>query len=283
MDTLSNIDNWIEEKFPLRRIEVGARIFSYRESGPAERPVMMLLHGIGSASGSWAHQMESLSDRYRLIAWDAPGYGGSSVLPEEAPSAADYAAALVEFLGALEVQPDILIGHSLGALMAGAYAANGGHIGTALMLADPANGYGAADAEERAEKLSARLANMDKLGPEGLAAARSAAVLSPNASKEALEMVRWNMSKLRIDGHAQAARMLAGGNLIADAAKYDGPVLVLCGGEDAITPKERCEKIAAAFSDAEYKTLPGVGHVSYVENPDQFDQAIISFVEGLHV
>jgi pimeloyl-ACP methyl ester carboxylesterase len=165
--------------------------------------------------------------------------------------------------------------------MAGAYGAAGGAIEKALILVNPANGYGAADQALRAEKLSARLRNMDKLGPEGLAAARASALLSAGASDEALAMVRWNMSKLRVDGHAQAAHMLAGGNLIADAAKYNAPVLVLCGSADTITPEKGCRKVAAAYSEADYKTLPGVGHASYVENPNQFNQTILSYVEGL--
>ena len=58
--------------------------------------------------------------------------------------------------------------------------------------------------------------------------------------------------------------MLAGGNLIADAEKYDGPVLVMCGGEDTVTPKESCRKISDAFPNAKYQTLPGVGPVAGV-------------------
>lgn len=284
MDTISSIDTtlieWVDEKIPLRRLEVGERVFSYRVQGPENGPVIALLHGIGSASGSWAHQLGNLSGQYRVVAWDAPGYGASSSLLGETPSAADYAAALGDFFAGMNVVPEILIGHSLGALMAGAYAGDGGIIGKALILANPANGYGAAEESIRNEKLSARLGNMEKLGPEGLADARASALLSDDASPEALEMVRWNMSKLRIEGHAQAAHMLAGGNLISDAQKYSGRVLVMCGAEDTVTPEAGCRKIADAYPNAEYLTLPGVGHASYVENPDQFDQFVLDFVGG---
>ena len=228
METLTTINNWVDEKFPLNRIKVKSRTFSYRTSGIAEGPVIVLLHGIGSASGSWAYQLENFSNHYLVIAWDAPGYGGSSI------------------------------------------------------LADPANGYGAADQSVRNEKLAVRLANMEKLGPGGLAVSRASALLSSTASDEALAMVRWNMSKLRVDGHAQAAHMLNGANLISDANKYDGPTLVMCGSEDTVTPEEGCRRVAGAFLKAHYQTLQGVGHASYVEDPAQFDQAILSFVEGCH-
>lgn len=273
--------NWVDEKFPLRKLTQGDRVFSYRSHGPVDAPVIAFLHGIGSASGSWAHQLAELSDRFRVVAWDAPGYGNSSSLQANSPSAADYASALGDFFTGLKIVPEILVGHSLGALMAGAYAAGGSEIGKALVLANPANGYGAADAAVRDEKLSARLGNMEKLGPKGLATARSSALLSANGSPEALEMVRWNMSQLHIDGHEQAARMLVNGNLIADASAYDRPVLVMCGSEDKITPEDGCRKIADAYAKASYRTLPGVGHASHVENPTQFNQAVLDFVEGI--
>jgi pimeloyl-ACP methyl ester carboxylesterase len=121
---------------------------------------------------------------------------------------------------------------------------------------------------------------MEEMGPEGLAKARAAALLSKNASAEALELVRWNMSRLHPRGHEQAARMLAHGNLMADAARYAGRVLVLCGSEDTVTPEDGCRRVAAAFPNAAYRTLPGVGHASYVENPAQFEAALLDFVGG---
>ena len=282
MDTLTSVKNWVEEKFPLRQLALKDSAFSYREQGGTDDPVIAFLHGIGSASGSWAHQLADLSDCYRVIAWDAPGYGKSTSLQANSPSAADYALALGNFFSGLKIAPEILVGHSLGALMAGAYAANGGEIAKALVLVDPANGYGAADEATRKERLSTRLGNMERLGPKRLVAARSSALLSKAASPDALELVRLNMSQLRVKGHEQGARMLSTGNLMADAKKYDGPVLVMCGSEDSVTPEDGCRKIANAYAEAEYHTLPGVGHASYVENPDQFNKVLLGFVEALN-
>jgi len=50
---------------------------SYRENGAGQ--ALVFLHGIGSQSVSWLNQLETLKG-YRLIAWDAPGYGGSDFL-----------------------------------------------------------------------------------------------------------------------------------------------------------------------------------------------------------
>src|SRR5687767_1628716 len=66
---------------------------SYRESGRKDAPVLVLLHGIGSTSAGWRLQYGPLGERFRVIAWDAPGYGGSAPLAGEAPPVEAYARA----------------------------------------------------------------------------------------------------------------------------------------------------------------------------------------------
>jgi pimeloyl-ACP methyl ester carboxylesterase len=280
MDNSLPIEQRVDANFPVREIAADGRVFSYRMAG--EGPMLVLLHGIGSGSGSWFHQLHGLADRYRMVAWDAPGYGRTTPLEAETPGAGDYAAALKIFLTALEIQPEVIIGHSLGALMAGGYVAAYKPSLRALILADPANGYGAADEAIRLEKMNARLAMVNELGPAGMAESRSSNLLSANASDEALALVRWNMSQIHPEGYRQATRMLAHGHLIGDAVDYDGPVLVMGGSEDIVTPEAACRDVAAAFRNSEYSTLPGVGHASYVENGKQFNNMVLSFLVPLY-
>src|SRR5690349_16175543 len=77
------------DRFPRRK----SKNISYRETGAGQ--ALVLLHGIGSSSAGWLVQLETLAG-YRLIAWDAPGYGESDFLTSEKPKAADYAQALHE-------------------------------------------------------------------------------------------------------------------------------------------------------------------------------------------
>ncbi len=263
--------------FPVRQVD--ASLPAYREAGSG-RP-LVLLHGIGSGSGSFIRQLETLSDRLRVIAWDAPGYGMSPALPQSAPVAADYASALTGLLDALGLDRVLLAGHSLGALTAGAFAlAHPQRLG-GLILMNPAGGYGAADEEVRREKLDARLSMMDRLGPRGMAEKRGAALVSPAASDEARRLVVWNMSQLRPDGHAQAARMLASGRLAEDAARYAGPALVIGSTGDTVTPEAGCKAIAAAFPKARYVSIEGPGHASYVEAPGEINTRIEEFAREI--
>jgi len=277
---ISRINETLDSKYPLNQLNIGSGHISYRESGRLNKDVLVLLHGIGSASGSWFRQLEELSLNFRVIAWDAPGYGKSTALSNEYPKAIDYAQVLEKFFKNLNIQPYIIVGHSLGALIAGSYAASYPNSSLRLILVDPANGHGELGKQERSEKLRLRLDNMDKFGPEELANERAPALLSKNASVEALELVRWNMSKLRLEGHAQAAHMLSSGNLVKDAQYFSGQVLVLCGSEDMITPEVGAKKIAAAYNNSSYQTLLGAGHASYIENPALCNDLILRFAEN---
>ena len=277
MDSLLPIEQRVDVDFPSQEIEADGRVFSYRIAGNG--PTLVLLHGIGSGSGSWFHQLHGLANYFRMIAWDAPGYGRTTPLAPEFPDASHYADALDLFLTSLDIKPDVLLGHSLGAMMAGRYVATYQPSLRALIIADPANGYGEADAETRSQKMNARIAMVDELGPDGMASSRSSNLLSADASDEAMALVRWNMSQIHPEGYRQATRMLAHGHLMGDAAGYEGPVLVMGGGEDTVTPETGCREVAAAFRNTEYRTLAGVGHASYVEDPSQFNDMVLDYLD----
>jgi pimeloyl-ACP methyl ester carboxylesterase len=260
---------------PLATRRAGGGVVSYREAGTG--PALALLHGIGNQSGSWTLQLTALGARFRTIAWDAPGYGGSDRLPAEAPTAADYAGALAALLDSLGVARAVLVGSSFGALVAGAFAASRPERTAGLLLLNPAGGYGLADPKERAERLATRLARLTRLGPEGMAMEPSPGMLSATASDEARAIAAWSTARIRPDGYTQAARTLADGRLVEDAARYAGPALVVAGSADTITPPAGCERIARAYPRAAYRLLDGPGHLSYLDAPATVNALIADF------
>jgi pimeloyl-ACP methyl ester carboxylesterase len=255
--------------FPSKQVTVGGKALCYREAG--EGQTLVLLHGIGSGSGSWLFQLEELGAFYRVIAWDAPGYGESDVFSIEKPHPGDYARALSVLLSALQVKNFVLIGQSLGGLIAAAYARMFPNL-PGMVLISPAGGY-RGDTSRIAERLKA----LDELGAEGLARARSAAMLSPQALPLALELVQWNYRRIRKDGYRQAAYCLANGDLREDAQHYDGSVLVACGSADSVTPEAGCRDIASKFPNAAYRSLAGLGHASQAEGPTEVNEMIRKF------
>ena len=257
--------------------EFAADGFTWIEAG--EGVPLILLHGIGSGAASWEEQIAGFADRHRVVAWDAPGYGGSVPLALPAPAASDYAEALTGFLLAAGIDRFHLVGHSLGALMACAFARLRPDRLLSLLIAAPAAGYGTADAELREARRTARLDLLEKLGPEGMARERYDALLSDNAPSQARNRVRAVMARIRPDGYRQAVEMLAAGDIHADAREIGLPATVVVGGVDRVTPPDGCREVAKSFARSRFEILPGLGHACYVEGPDAFNSVLAAHLE----
>ncbi|AGK50183.1 alpha/beta hydrolase fold family protein [Burkholderia thailandensis MSMB121] len=273
------------ERFAERHAAAGdAGTIGYREAGEsygerteqAGRDPVVLLHGIGSGAASWVRQLDALGATRRALAWDAPGYGASSRVAAGSPVAADYAASLAAWLDALRIERCVLVGHSLGAIVAGAFARIASERLAGLLLISPAGGYGGTPADVRAERRDSRLALLASLGPQGLADERSANLLSAHASDTARAWVHWNMARIAPAGYAQATHLLANADLASDLVHYRGRVAVAVGGDDAITPPAACERIARA-ARVGLQVIPRAGHAGYVEAPDAYSALIDAF------
>src|SRR5690606_23223489 len=253
-------------RFPARAVAVGGGAqVSVRECGEGAGLPLVCLHGIGSGSASWLEAAQILAPRTRLIAWDAPGYGDSTPLPMDAPRGADYAQRLHELLDALGIARCVLVGHSLGALMAAPAAQRSERI-AALVLISPAQGYGAPGREaDRARVHAERLASLQELGIAGMAAKRAGRLVSEHASPLARQWVRWNMARLHERGYRQAIELLCGGDLLADLPAAV-PTTVACGALDVVTPPAGCAEVARRCG-VPLESIADAGHASYVERP----------------
>ncbi|RQS62247.1 alpha/beta fold hydrolase [Burkholderia sp. Bp8963] len=268
------------ERFPEQRCAAGAAgTIGYREAGAQHagrtHPVV-LLHGIGSGAASWVRQLDALGASRRVLAWDAPGYGASTPVRNASPAVADYAASLHAWLDALGIERCVLVGHSLGAIVAGGFARAWPERIAGLLLVSPAGGYGSAPVETRESRRDARLAMLADLGPAGLAEQRSGNMLSGFASEDARAWVRWNMARIVPAGYAQATHLLANADLASDLAGYRGRTAVAVGANDAITPPAACERIAAA-AHVGLQVIPQAGHAGYVEAPAVYTALIETF------
>jgi pimeloyl-ACP methyl ester carboxylesterase len=260
---------------PLQRTAHAEGVLSWREAG--QGMPLVLLHGIGSGSGSWVGQFDAFAATHRVIAWDAPGYGGSDALPNREPLAADYASALDRLLDELKVSEAIVLGHSLGAIVAAAWCASTSRRVLGLLLASPARGYATASSEVRETKYRERVELIERLGVPGMAAQRSAALCAPHASAQAVAAVRDNMALVTPGGYAQAAWMLAHDDLMSRLRQAPKPLAVLCGELDRTTPPDACERVARECG-APYVPLHRVAHACYVEDAAQFNVAIRSVI-----
>lgn len=241
----------------------------YRQSG-AQHITHVLLHGIGSASGSWLMQLEAAQGSASgLLAWDAPGYGASSPVKSAHPQAGEYADKLWAWLDSLNVtQPTTLVGHSLGALMAARAAVQRPGQVARLVLLAPAQGYAQASAQDRNKKLNDRLLQLAQLGPEEMGQQRGAGMVSPNASPALVAYAQRMMSRILVPGYTQAAHLLAGGDLLADLTRLTCPIIVASGQLDSATPMAACQAVAKA-ANTPWLDLGAVGHACALEAAPQ--------------
>lgn len=259
-------------------VDVGGVRIAYREAGAGE--VVLLLHGIGSAASSWRHQLAGLAGRYRLIAWDAPGYGGSGEVAQPHPVPADYGELAVGLLDALGVARCHLVGHSLGGLIAASIARRHGARLMSLTLSAPAAGYGAKPGGKWPAPVQERLDDLSDLGPAGMAAKRASRMCAPGVRPEILDEARAIMARVRPTGYGRASALLAQGDILADAPDITVRAQVMVGAADIIAPVERCRAIAAAIAGARFELLPGVGHASYLEDPARYNAVLGAFIAG---
>jgi len=261
----------LDRHFPEQCVALPDGQVSYRSAGRSDSDqVVVLLHGISSGAASWLNMALALANDARVIAWNAPGYGSSTALPMAMPRASDYAARLQQMLAALEISQCVLVGHSLGALMAAAYLARGDGRATRTLLADPALGYGGAGQQERSVQVrQERLGALQRLGVAGLAAQRTR-LLSTQASDEQHAWVRWNMQRLDVAGYTQAVHLLCGDDIATHlrAAPRRG-LSVACGAEDIVTTPQASEGLARQF-EIPFQLVDGAGHACYIEQPLSF-------------
>ena len=252
---------------------------AYREAGKPDRPALVLLHGISSTSAAWLEQYAPLGERFRVVAWTAPGYDRSPPLAPEAPAASDYAAALIRLLDALGISRAHVVTNSWGTLVGLAFAAGHPARTGSVVLGGPTAGAHGRSAEEKARLTAERIARIRRLGPKAMRLEDIPNLVSRDARPEARALLEATTEFPTADGYAQAVRMLYATDGVALAARLDRPVMVVSGTEDRVTPPEaNARRLAAAARGARFEAIEGCGHLPHLEKPERFNALVAGFL-----
>ena len=255
-------------------VEIGGREIAYREAGDASLPSLVLLHGLGGNSVMWRRQYGALSDRFRVVGWDMPGYGGSDPLPAT-PGPADYAVALRGFLDAIGVGGLFLVGQSVAALIAASFARQFPGRAATVVLAHPLFGFGGLAPMERAAAVEERTGAFLRLGPRGFAEDRGPRLLAPGASGAFIAEIVETMAEARPEGYVPAVAMMADADLSAEVAQVAAPVHVIAGSDDPLAPPERCLALAGSLPGATCAVIARAGHYAALERSEAFNSALL--------
>ena len=258
------------------RIRYDGDRFSYMAAGRAEAPPLVLLHGVGANSMHWRFQFVAFAERFRVIAWNAPGYMLSDNLRVETPDWVDYATALDDFLTALGVGRFDLLANSFGTRVAQCFAnRHPDRIGRAVFTGTSI-AQGTAP-EERARIAEGR-AQMIAQGGYGFGA-RAEALLGSRASADTLRLVQHTLRATNPRGFMQAARYIASGGMPPLGAGLTMPLLMIQGDEDRVTPAAaNAQIIAKAVAQARFVALTGCGHLPEVEEPERVNELVGGFL-----
>lgn len=236
-------------------------------------PVLLCLHGIGSRGRSFAALLPHLPADWDVVAWDAPGYGASDPLPQDWPVAGDYAAAALSLMDALGLDRAMVLGHSLGTLMAAALAVQAPARVERLFLTSCAAGHKASAGGSLSPAAASRLAALERDGAEGFAAARAPRLLA-DPKGPSLAGVTADMAAIRMPGYGQAVRMLTSGHLAADLAQVRLPVTLIWGDGDIVTPREQTDRAANALGGVPITIIENAGHALHADAPRAVAAAI---------
>ena len=256
--------------------DVDERPVAWREAGSGD--VVLFLHGIGHSRIAWDRQLEDLSDRWRCVAWDLPGFGVSEPLEAMTfPAIADAAVSLLDRLG---VDSAHLVGLSFGGQQALHVAVGHPDRVRSLVLADTSPAFGT-NGMTREEWIDQRLEPLRSgLTPADIAESVMAGVSGPDFSGPDFDLAVAAMGRLTPQGYEDAVRCLPTHDVRDALATIDVPTLVVVGELDPATPPGVARLLADGIPDARLVELPGIGHLTPNEAPREFNRLVREFLDA---
>lgn len=249
---------------------------AWREAGSGT-PVVFL-HGLGGTRLSWGPQLRGLSDSFRCIAWDMPGYGQSApITPLTYRSIADRLVALFDELN-LD-RPDV-VGLSFGGMHALHTAIHHPSRIGRMVLVDSSPAFGM-DGTTAEEWIRSRLEPLDRGQTPGDAAqhvidAITATPLTGQIREETVEA----FSQISPDGFRSAVHCLPSNDVRGHLASIPHKTLVIVGELDRETPVSYAKVLSDGLPNAHLTVLDGVGHLTPAEDPDRFNHNVRRFLKA---
>ncbi len=238
-------------------------------------PWVMLSHGLATDLTMWDELAAALAERYRVLRYDARGHGGSPATD------GDYTldilvADAAGILDALGIEQTHFCGLSMG-----------GMVGLGLLLDYPRRLKSAVIADSRhttrpdfTEAWLQRAEAVRSGGVEAIVQSTidrwSSAGLA-DRSPATIARMRAMIRRTTADGYCGCAAALARLNYGHRLGEIDIPTLLICGSEDHGAPPENTRQMNAAIKGSRFVEIEGAGHISNIEQPEMFTNAVVRF------
>jgi len=230
---------------------------------------LLFLHGLGGGHHAWDAQLVHFSRLgYAAHAWDQPGYGESALVePYDLEHVTAALARLIESLGA---GPVVLVGHSMGGLIAQETYFRHPHLVKALALCFTSAAF--VGGSDFAKQFVA-----ERIGPldAGESMTEIAARLMP------LAHAREIMAKIAPETYRKAVHLLTTFDRRTDLAKIAVPTILIAGSDDKTAPPAIMASMHRKIPGSELVILEGCGHLGPMDQPAPFNAALEPFLRKI--
>ena len=251
---------------------------SYRLQEPKcvneETQTLVFLHGFNGSSKSWYYQFIHF-DTHKIVSIDAPGFGASTVHQGGMPEFANEVAELLEHLG---ITNAIIVGHSMGGMLAQLLAPRLSNKCSGLVLSCTHKGRARPKSEPLSQEIRQRITDRINLNDEDFGSLRINRMLSSIPSDCIRSFLVSIAGDIRIDG------INWGGAAIQylDTSPYPSPltlpILIISADNDIVVKPEALGSLIASLPTAHHEEMSGVGHAPYCEDAEKFNQILEQFI-----
>jgi pimeloyl-ACP methyl ester carboxylesterase len=262
----------------MEMVEVDGLQIAYERAGSG--PALVLLHGyVGDGVTTWRRQLDGLSDEFTVVAWDAPGAGGSTDPPERF-GLDGYADSLAGFLEKLGLDAARVAGLSFGGILALALQRRHSARSNALILASAYAGWaGSLPSDVVEQRLRQALALADGTS-DAFVDALLPTMFSKTMPRETMDDFRASMEAFHPRGFRAMAR--ASAEDVRDALPHiHVPTLLVYGDRDVRAPLTVADTLQTAISNSRLVVLPDAGHLCNIEAPNEFNDAVRAFLHDI--
>ncbi|WP_168197556.1 alpha/beta fold hydrolase [Brenneria corticis] len=249
---------------------------SFRSSGNGD--VIIFLHGLLGSSKVWPFQFAALSSAYNVIAWDAPGYGESTLVAADIEAYEQTLHELIQRIGDKKIS---IVGHSMGGTVASRYVARHPDKIKCLVLSCTHPGYGDPETAPASEKLEKRLQELANIGREAYGRNRARDLLPfPDIPESILSYAATIASETNPEGLRRASRMLQLADNRPLLPKIAVPTLVLTGEKDHVVQPKLKADLLSLVPFTRHIEMPGLAHAPYLQAPEYYNALIHEFVSN---
>lgn len=243
-------------------------------------PAVVFAHGFLMDHTMFAPQFEDLPEHYRCIAWDMRGHGFSDC-PPGPWSMQDTVVDMIHLIGDLNADPCHFVGMSWGGMIGVRIALQREDLLRSLVLIDTS-----ADAEDP-ERVPLYESFRQQIAEEGLGDELVDATLPVFYGERFIADDPAGVGAHRVRAKEMPREALTNGldalttrsSVVDRLAEVRVPTLVVHGREDAAIPVAKAEETATGIPGAELLVVPGAGHTTPLEAPDEVNRVLADFLD----